>query len=399
MHIEGDGGRRPRDEDGAPARAGRWDALIGTLEAEAEDIAERYVTRVAAVPAYAASPIPASDVRRTAVRSFAALLRRVLDEPYGPDPLEELEDVATGLGVRRARAGIPLESLMTAIRMDFALIWSRLQEIADDADAPLLVDRASRLWDAVDDYAVRVRTSYTEELARMAAEASSARQDLIAAIFGPQIHGSETRERVLEGLGLAPGDRYAVAVARAEDVGGLRETMAVARRRGEEGFAHGLGADSVAFWRVPQVPAVAAALEDLLRDARCGLVLDVGGLEEIEPAARAASLLARAIEPGEERALTLDRGWTRLARASLAADGVDLGARVRQALEGVRPSEREVVVSTVRTYLETGSVASVAAREFCHRNTVLNRIRRFEELTGIDATIPQDAARLVLAWM
>ncbi|MGH2548848.1 MAG: helix-turn-helix domain-containing protein [Thermomicrobiales bacterium] len=34
-------------------------------------------------------------------------------------------------------------------------------------------------------------------------------------------------------------------------------------------------------------------------------------------------------------------------------------------------------------FAESGSVSTTAAKLYCHRNTVLNRIRKFEEATGI----------------
>ena len=56
-------------------------------------------------------------------------------------------------------------------------------------------------------------------------------------------------------------------------------------------------------------------------------------------------------------------------------------------------------MEAVQTYLSTGSIAESAARLYCHRNTLMNRLRRFTELTGIDPTVPAQAARLVVAWI
>jgi DNA-binding PucR family transcriptional regulator len=50
------------------------------------------------------------------------------------------------------------------------------------------------------------------------------------------------------------------------------------------------------------------------------------------------------------------------------------------ALEG---DERTVLLDTLRTWLDTGgSAGQTATRLYCHRNTVLNRLRRLEGLTG-----------------
>ena len=58
---------------------------------------------------------------------------------------------------------------------------------------------------------------------------------------------------------------------------------------------------------------------------------------------------------------------------------------VRRALGGVLDldgDERTVLLDTLRSWLDTGgSAGQTAARLCCHRNTVLNRLRRLEGLT------------------
>lgn len=376
---------------------GRWDELVAAAASHLDQISDRFAERAKRLPAYADSPVPASDIRRTAMDSLRGLLRQIADSPSGADPAEELEEIATSLGARRARAGIPIESLMSAVRLDFSILWDEISEVARPEDAPLLVRRASTLWHAVDAYAERVHASYSAEVQRMEQEASSLRQDLVAAVFGPSLETAEGRRRVAEGLGIGEDDAYAVAVARPEDLPELREAMSRIRRQGEEEHVHGRGADSVVFWRMPKVRERRQAIERILLGVRCGLVLDVPGLAGVAAAARTATQLAGVLE-SDDRALTIDRGWTRLARAALAEAGVDLRGSAERALTEARPGDREVLIETARCYLRTGSVATVASELYCHRNTVLNRLRRIEELTGLDVTVPDEAARLVVAW-
>lgn len=56
-----------------------------------------------------------------------------------------------------------------------------------------------------------------------------------------------------------------------------------------------------------------------------------------------------------------------------------------------------LIMATIRTYLETGSVAATAKQEYVHPNTVTYRLHRVKELTGFDPRLPADAAVLVLA--
>jgi DNA-binding PucR family transcriptional regulator len=81
----------------------------------------------------------------------------------------------------------------------------------------------------------------------------------------------------------------------------------------------------------------------------------------------------------------------------LSDTAADLVAVELAGLVDVPARERERLLAVVRAYTATGSVADVAARLYCHRNTVLNRLRRFTELTGRDVTVPADAAVVLLA--
>ena len=65
------------------------------------------------------------------------------------------------------------------------------------------------------------------------------------------------------------------------------------------------------------------------------------------------------------------------------------------------PPERDRLLEAVDAFAATGSVAETARRTFCHRNTVLNRLRRVAECTGLDLTVPEQATVLLLglaAW-
>ncbi|MEE2048471.1 helix-turn-helix domain-containing protein, partial [Nocardiopsis tropica] len=58
---------------------------------------------------------------------------------------------------------------------------------------------------------------------------------------------------------------------------------------------------------------------------------------------------------------------------------------------------RSALVETALAVLERGSVSEAAHALYCHRNTVLNRLRRFEELTGRNPARPGDGALVLLS--
>ncbi|MBO0851137.1 MAG: helix-turn-helix domain-containing protein, partial [Pseudonocardia sp.] len=89
--------------------------------------------------------------------------------------------------------------------------------------------------------------------------------------------------------------------------------------------------------------------------------------------------------------------WLPLAAARLSDTADDLVESVLGGLASAPARERERLLETVRAYAASGAVAEVAARLYCHRNTVRGRLRRFSELTGRDVTIPAEAATVLLA--
>lgn len=387
----------------ADSGADRWNTLLDGLCVV--ELTADFLSRVLELAHYRDALLPTTEVRRTGEQSFAALitsLRSTAPSGAPADP-EELHDVkvgiATDVGVSRARAEIPLDALMTAIRMDFSVLWDALTALSTPSDAPLLVARANSVWQVVDAYASQTQGAYMSERQRMATEASSVRQGLVASLFGETPPPNTVVQRAAAALGLEPGARLDVAVAAGEDAPALRVSIALAARRGTEIFTHPFADALLAFWPAGSKPGSALyEAADRISALRCGLVEDVKGVGALHEASNLALELAQLATVQDEGALSLDTAWGRLARSRLGTDGIGLAADVERALGECGLSERERLMETARAYLETGSVLASAQLLFCHRNTLMNRMRRFAALTGIDLTVPAQASRLVVAW-
>ncbi|MZD04974.1 PucR family transcriptional regulator, partial [Streptomyces sp. SID5785] len=119
--------------------------------------------------------------------------------------------------------------------------------------------------------------------------------------------------------------------------------------------------------------------------------------EELPGADQGLRLARRALAtlaPGGREVAELDE---RLVHAALGAEPEITGRLTARYLEGVLTSgtERPELLGTLRVWLDTGCSASrTAARLFCHRNTVLNRIGRVAELTGW----PAESGEARLGW-
>ncbi|WP_051442162.1 helix-turn-helix domain-containing protein [Arthrobacter sp. H14] len=377
--------------------AQRWHKLLEHLDVDR--LTDTFLGRVLQIADYRNGMLPASEIRRTGASSFAALiegLRHDVDEAR----VEEVRLAqAIDVGVSRARANIPIESLMTAIRLDFSILWTELTALAAESDAALLVRHTENVWHVVDSYASQTQAAYVAERQRMLNEAASIRQGYVAAIFGQESPGPEMMARISAEIGIEQDTALGVAVALDDDAAALRIAVAVAARAGSEILTHPMANELIVFWPADdRAGSAAREIVARIRGQRCGLVERTAGLASLASAARFARELASLMEDDDDCALTLQQSWTRIARLRLAEAGMPVASDVEKALAGCGPVERERLVEAAKAYLATGSVAGSVRRLFCHRNTLMNRLRRFTDLTGIDVTVPHEAARLVVAW-
>ena len=133
-----------------------------------------------------------------------------------------------------------------------------------------------------------------------------------------------------------------------------------------------------------------------LQSVPCGLGPVADGIADVPRALDIAVEVAAALPEEADGPRGLGDLWARVAAARLGATGTAMQAEVLL-LHDVSAPERDRLLTTVRAYLRSGSVGAVTREVFCHRNTVLNRLQRFTELTGYDVTRPESAAAVVLA--
>ncbi|MBM7439897.1 CdaR family transcriptional regulator [Streptomyces sp. HB132] len=199
--------------------------------------------------------------------------------------------------------------------------------------------------------------------------------------------------RAASGLDLPERGRYAVAVLRAPE-GGVKDEAdglrLLRRRRGDR--------ETVVVALGDRDPAALA--EQLARWCRgpggIGPVAD--GLAGLGAARRLAELALLTCPPGTTEIVRLE---DRLP-AALVVSQPELSARlvadVLGPLLALAPADRALLVRTLEAWLECGGSAGRAAgRLYCHRNTVLNRLRRLERLTSRSLSRPRELIEMMLA--
>lgn len=388
----------------------RWGELVEALHGRLDDLVDQFMARVAEVPEYAENRVDPQELQDTARETFSRLvdgLRSRNGQPAGSGGIEEtLVQFSSELGAKRARAGVSADALTSAVRLDFSILWADLLKISSLEDAALLTTRVDQVWQVVDAFATRTHASYAMERVRMAQEESNIRREFISRLFSKSELSADTISQAGAALATDPEASFSIVAAGGEAASRLRTiaTQGGWSQPSQRLFVHEFGGSTYVFWALPRPSGGArqagrrSYIPAAIEAVPCGYVDGFAGLRALPSAARTAERLALLLQAGDDGPLTAAAAWARLAKQQLQDAGLDMWAGLDEALSACRGGERERLEETVRHFLTTGNITTTAQGMFCHRNTILNRLNRFEELTGIDLTVPEQAARLVVAW-
>ncbi|MFF0636504.1 helix-turn-helix domain-containing protein [Nocardia sp. NPDC004151] len=375
--------------------------LSGRLPGIATGLSERILAEDAAYAGLIAPTELRDTILHNLRQTVASMLDRSKDQPI------DLSD-ATWTGRTRARQGLPLASLQDAYRRGCRLLWEAMIATVteqDPAALPDLLPCVGDLWDIVDLLIGAVTDAYQAVESERLARDGERRNAILDVLLGgpgaafPAGGGAGLIAEASAFLGLSERARYAVAAVRSVGIGaGLPRDQG---RPATDGF-HIL-------WRIRadhEVGLIALGADALTEPARllrergvaAGISPVVGSLAEVARARWLAEIALRTCVPDIDEVVVLDQ---RLPAALVAAQS-DLAERLRTVVLGevlrLPAAERDVLLATVSAWLDSGgSAAGAAAALYCHRNTVLNRLRRIEELTGRSITEPRAMIELALA--
>ncbi|MBV8085292.1 MAG: helix-turn-helix domain-containing protein [Chloroflexi bacterium] len=312
-------------------------------------------------------------------------------------------DSCRATGRRRAEQGLPLENLLHAYRLGGRILWEGLLEECRGRPRPPkdeLLEGAVVVWDSSDEYSAEIARAYRQAEEEILSRDKSQRQTLLHSL----LTGMATERDLMlasKGLDLPESAPYAVALAENQDQSAapLRALSGALTARAVRSEWLPLQDEVVGLisLRGTSIDAVAGYLR-AAGSFRIGLSPVVPSLSQAAVAYRQAELALRSIPPHRYELASLD---SRLPNALLAASP-DLAQRLAQHVLGplfdLSAAERNVLLGTLSSYLGCGGAVSAVANALaCHRNTVLNRLSRIEQLTGLSPVHPADAAQLSLA--
>ncbi|MFI1990790.1 PucR family transcriptional regulator [Actinoplanes sp. NPDC020271] len=326
---------------------------------------------------------------RTAVQ---VALERFVDlagtgEPALPPPIRE---VFVALGAAEARENRGPEFLLGALRTAARLLLrAASQSLAESR--PVTVDEIIDLSDATSAFVDELASACTDGLARQlreqAGEGDRRRRRAADLLLRGGAPADVAREAVTA-IGWPALDRVVPVLLPADQARDARFRFAA------DGVVAERARDAVLLLRSgprAERPALAEALA-----GRAAVVGPSLPWSEAPEAVRLAERAAELIGTGPEPVFVEDH-FAALALRGEPGALAALSSRRLSALDGLRPGQREQLLTTLQSWLRHwGSRAAVAAELFVHPQTVSYRLNRLRDLLGPDLDDPTARFELLL---
>ncbi|MFH8977831.1 PucR family transcriptional regulator [Streptomyces sp. NPDC017890] len=310
------------------------------------------------------------------------------------------------IGATRAEQGLPLDALLHAFRLGGSLVWQQLVEETSKAapeDVRLLVHVAADVWNFVDEHCTVVADAYRQTEWQIGRRRENRARQLAAGLLDGTSRIADLPEAA-QVLGLPEQGRYVVVAVTGGHAARRAAARAAAVPPGPRVHWHD-GAD--VDYGIVLVDAADDGLEGPegagpapsapAAGLRIGVGRPVEGLAAVGDARKLADT-ALDVSPPEGGTVRLDDHLP----AALVVSSPELGRALAEKVLGpllrLEPADREVLLETLTTWLDCdGSAQRAGERLYCHRNTVLNRLRRCEQLTGRSLARPADVVEISLA--
>ncbi|WP_248583129.1 PucR family transcriptional regulator [Nocardioides sp. InS609-2] len=376
-----------------------WSQLLDRSDAIADVISSRMLAQHAA--AYERiGPHLIDDVRHSSREHIGrglAILAGRLDARSAVELWRET-------GRRRARQGVPLELVLNAYTMGARVLWESLMELAvttTGINDKSLLEAARGVWSDLDVQNGVLIEAYHRESARLLRRDQQRQQTVLDGLLDGRGADQAFTEEARSLFEITAGDRVACVVALSDgpqtDAAGAVEDRLDrhdirTRWHVRSGAAFGLLAGLL-----PD--------EDTLVDligpnppGRVGVAASAEGLAGFATAFQLALRAAQTLPRNGRGAVAVT---ARLPEVLLAGDSHVTPLLVAQTLGPLlEHGQADTLLATLSALLRhDGSPTHAAAELFCHRNTVIYRMKQIEKLTGRDLTDPRDKMLLWLALM
>ncbi|NEK84323.1 PucR family transcriptional regulator [Blastococcus saxobsidens] len=378
-----------------PEISDRLSELAPLLVAELEDMTDRMLeVLLRSEPSYRDLLVTEEELRSSVRRGLEQGLRTLI-EGWADDGDADRSG-ARAVGRRRAAQGVPLEAVLRAWRLGGQVTWEALLSVSQRSSHRhdvLLLEVAGSVWRTNDADCAAVAEGYREEQRRLAGVDEHARQQVLDGLIDGR--GSDPAfVRTASDLLAMPLDgrlMAVVALPAPDGSPGLDGPAEGLLKRGVRSVWGTRGGAQVGVVGLGAVrPADLVALLTAVARGPVGVSDVVEGAAAAGVAYRLAQTAARTLPAGYSRVVSIDE---RLPEA-LLSNSPEISSRlVGQSLGGLLElpeDERDVLLDTLAAFLAAdGSPTRAADALYCHRNTVMHRLRRIESVTGRKLTDPR----------
>ncbi|MGB3442531.1 MAG: helix-turn-helix domain-containing protein [Actinophytocola sp.] len=347
-----------------------------------------------------AGVIAPHDLWRSCHDNLTRLLKLVARAAGDDQDGTDLYDAARSTGRQRAQQRMPLDDVLRSFRLGGRLVWEALIDRAragEPAGPDELLDLASWVWSVVDDTSAQLAIAYHATERELVRVDEQRRATLWEGLLHGRAKDPAFAAQAALNLGVALDGPYAVVVLDV-DAGDDRTGTTLEVRLADVGIVSVWQARPTTLVGLLAVGDSFAALKVLRENAfvPAGLSMTVPTLAEVDVAYRQAVLARDTVPPGRvEVAALADRLPEALLLNSPSLAEALIERRLGPLLK-VPMTERRLLLDTLSSWLRTaGSINQTANAVHCHRNTVINRLRRIETITGLDLT--DTAAHLELS--
>jgi hypothetical protein len=308
-----------------------------------------------------------------------------IGEPTRP----RLFDAARATGHRRAEQGMPLDIVLRSFRVGGRILWEAMhEELADEIGPDEMRELGTRLWVAIDESSAQVAAAYHATERGLQRSHEQHRASLWEGLLTGRAEDPGFAQEASVVLGVPSDGAHRVVVL------DTHATGVTAELEGKVGVARVHAAfvrramDVVGVFSAPE--ARLARLPELLRDGRhsIGLSAPVTSIRGVGAGYRQAALALASLN-GQSGLAAFDDCLS----DALLLSAPEIAERLVDVWLGplldLPHWESGTLLDTLEAWLSNdGSPQRAAERLYCHRNTVVNRLRRISAVLGWELTRP-----------
>lgn len=379
------------------------ETLLDELAPLTEDLYRRIVSED---PFYASVADTMGDEIRAAIEEhFGQLLRSLA----GREALDF--DLPRELARRRAEQGVPVASLLHSYRLASQVVLDQFAAAGytwagrdDGRDTvldgiiglyPLINAYSSVITETYDDMVTdRARRSERERTLLLDALLEGRTQDLPLVGDAARILDLPERGKLLVVVAetAAPGDEGLPGIEQALRLRAIRSAWRLRSQRHLGIVVSGSSRGSEA-----SVDDIRSTLESRAV-GRVGVSPAYRELADTAHHVTLADIALNCLPPGDKGVALFDQHPLTTLLAGSPALAERSAHRILGPILDLPGDERQMLLGTLSTWIdEGGSATRAAARLFCHRNTVRNRLQRVERLTGRSLDEPTALAEICVA--